>query len=45
MRKTEPDTIFTLAKEKDPFTGDNPYLRAFMALELDNLTRCESGWG
>jgi hypothetical protein len=31
--RTEPDPVFTLAGEKDPFTSDNLYLRAFMQLE------------
>ncbi|HCE18601.1 MAG TPA: hypothetical protein DEQ80_12155 [Anaerolinea thermolimosa] len=32
--RTETDPVFRLAGVRDPFTGDNPYLRAFMALEI-----------
>lgn len=33
------DLVFMIAEMRDPFTGDNPYLRAFMSLELIDRKR------
>lgn len=37
--RTETDLVFRLAGVQDPFTAGNPYLAAFMALEIPDRKR------
>lgn len=37
--RIEQDIIFRLARVRDPFVSDDPYLRAFMALEIPDRKR------